>query len=69
MTYKIKNLICTSRKDSGFIKSIILIIIALLLIRYYFGVTFSEILDYPVVSGVIDWFKTLFNSVPYKNSI
>ncbi len=40
-------------KQSGLIELIILIIIALLLMKY-FGIT---------ISGVIDWFKSFFGTV------
>lgn len=51
-------------KNRGFIHLIIIIIIALLLMRY-FGVTISGILGYFNLSwsGIIDWFKELFRSV------
>ncbi|MFZ1019896.1 MAG: hypothetical protein WAN61_02815 [Minisyncoccia bacterium] len=41
------------KNQNGFIELIIIIIIALLLMRY-FGIT---------VSGVIEWFKTFFANV------
>lgn len=55
---KIKN------KKSGFLQLIIIIIVALLLLRY-FGLTISGILAYfnLSVSGIINWFKDLFGSV------
>lgn len=58
-------------QQAGFLKLIILIIIALLLMRYfgvtisgildYFGLTWSEILDW--LKKGLDWLKDLFNSV------
>ncbi|KKR62653.1 hypothetical protein A2643_03840 [Candidatus Nomurabacteria bacterium RIFCSPHIGHO2_01_FULL_39_220] len=65
MLNKIKN------KQSGFLKIIIIIVVALLLMRY-FGITFSGILDYFHLTWIdvigwlkkaLDWFKDLFNSV------
>ncbi len=58
-------------KESGFLKIIIIIIVALLLMRY-FGITISGILAYfhltwPEIINwfkqALDWFKDLFNSV------
>ena len=53
MNNQIKNLVRHGGKKAGFIELIIIIVIALLLMKY-FGVT---------VSGVILWFKTFFASV------
>lgn len=56
---------------AGFLKLIIIIIIALLLIRYfnitisgilaYFNLTWPEIINW--FKRALDWFKDLFNSV------
>ena len=43
----------TKNKEGGFIELIILIIIALLIMKY-FGIT---------ISGVVDWFEAFFRSV------
>ena len=60
-----------SPRQGGFLKLIIIIIVALLLMRY-FNLTISGILDYFHLTGpeitnwitkVINWFKDLFNSV------
>jgi len=53
-----------NNKEGGFLQIIILIIIALLLMRY-FGLTITGILDYLNLSwsGIITWIKDLFNSV------
>ena len=66
MMNKIKN-----KKESGFIKLIIVVVIALLLMRYfkitisgilaYFNLTWSEIINW--LKQALDWFKDLFNSV------
>ena len=59
------------KKEQGFIQLIIIIVIALLLMKY-FGLTFSGILDYFGVTvsdlgnwlkKAMDWFKELFTSV------
>lgn len=58
-------------KEGGFIKIIIIVIVALLLMKY-FHITFSGILEYfhltwlDVIAWLktaLDWFKDLFNSV------
>lgn len=58
-------------REAGFIKLIIIVIIALLLMRH-FNLTFSGILDYFNLTWVdilswltkaLEWFKDLFNSV------
>jgi len=58
-------------KKNGFIQIIILIVVALLVMRY-FGLTISGILDYfgltwtEIISWLkkaLDWFKELFQSV------
>lgn len=58
-------------KEGGFLKLIIIIVIALLLMKY-FGITISGILAYfhltwPEIIGwfkqALEWFKDLFNSV------
>ena len=59
------------KKEGGFIQLIIVIIVALLLMRY-FNLTFTGILDYfnltwnDVIAWLgkaLQWFKDLFNSV------
>ncbi|OGI95004.1 hypothetical protein A2917_01320 [Candidatus Nomurabacteria bacterium RIFCSPLOWO2_01_FULL_42_17] len=51
-------------QNRGFLQLIIIIVIALLLMRY-FGITISGILDYFHLTwaGILNWFKDLFNSV------
>jgi hypothetical protein len=60
-----------SKSQAGFFKLIILIVVALLLLRY-FGLTITGVLDYlglsvPQILGWLKdawiWFKDLFNSV------
>lgn len=58
-------------RESGFIKLIILIVVALLLMRYfnltisgvmdYFNLSWSDIIGY--FKTALDWLKELFNSV------
>ncbi len=65
MKDKLKN------KKSGFLKLIIVIIIALLLMRYfhitisdilnYFNLSWSEIIDW--LKKALNWLKDLFNNV------
>lgn len=54
----------TKEKQGGFIQIIIIIVIAMLLMRYL-GLTISGIMDYFHLSwpGIINWFKDLFNSI------
>ena len=66
MINKIKN-----SGRGGFIKLIIVIVVALLLMKYfnititgileYFNLSWSEIMSWP--AKAIEWFKDLFNSV------
>ena len=58
-------------KEGGFLKLIIVIIVALLLMKY-FNITFTEILNYfnltlteiiGWLKQALNWFKALFNSV------
>jgi hypothetical protein len=66
-----KNYIKTNKREGGFLKLIILIVVALLLLRYfgltitgvleYFGLTWTMILGWIRIS--LDWFKDLFESV------
>jgi len=50
----LKNPVCAGRnKEGGFLEIIVLIIIALLIMRYM-GLT---------ISGVINWFESFFRSV------
>lgn len=60
-----------NKKESGFIKLIIIVIVALLLMKY-FGLTITGILAYFHLTWLdilgwlkqaLDWFKDLFNSV------
>ncbi len=60
-----------NKKDGGFIKLIIIIVIALLLMKH-FGVTITGILNYFNLSWseimswfakALEWLKNLFNSV------
>lgn len=65
MKHRIKN------KEGGFIKLIIVIIVALLLMRHfgftitgilnYFNLTWAEIMGW--LASALNWFKDLFNSV------
>ena len=58
-------------KQGGFIKLILIIVIALLLMRYfnitisgilsYFHLTWPEIINW--LKQVLNWFKDLFNSI------
>ncbi|MEK7471344.1 MAG: hypothetical protein AAB623_01700 [Patescibacteria group bacterium] len=48
-----KNFTCRGGKQSGFLQIIILIIVALLIMKY-FGIT---------ISGVFNWFSSFFGSV------
>lgn len=60
-----------NNKERGFVKLIILIIVVLLLMRYfnltisgilaYFNLSWSEIINW--LKQALDWFKDLFNSV------
>ena len=60
-----------NNKKSGFIKFIIIIVVALLLMKYfnitisgilaYFNLTWVEIINW--LKQALDWFKELFNSV------
>lgn len=60
-----------NKKEKGFIKLIIIIVIALLLMKYfnitisgtleYFNLTWADILNY--IKVALDWLKELFNSV------
>ncbi len=60
-----------NKKEAGFIKLIILVVVALLLMRYfgitisgtleYFNLTWADILGY--IKVALDWLKELFNSV------
>jgi len=60
-----------SNKEGGFVKLIIVIVIALFLMKYfgltitgilnYFHLTWSEIIAW--FQGALSWFKDLFNSV------
>ena len=69
MTDKNKNLVLNNK--DGFIETIIIIIIALLLMRYfnitisgtldYFHLTWNDILGW--LAGALQWLKDLFNSV------
>lgn len=69
MLRHMKNII--NGKGSGFIKLIIIIIIALLLMRYfhititgildYFHLTWADIMNY--IQQALNWLKDLFNSV------
>jgi hypothetical protein len=40
-------------KNKGFIKTIILIVIALILLKYTFGINLKDIIDSDIVQGVI----------------
>ncbi|MFA6177543.1 MAG: hypothetical protein WC694_01455 [Candidatus Paceibacterota bacterium] len=53
MKNEIKNFTRRGGKQSGFLQIIILIVLALLIMKY-FGIT---------VSGVFDWFISIFRSV------
>ncbi len=65
MINKIKN------REGGFLKLIIFIIVALLLMRYfnitfsgvlaYFNLTWTEVINW--FKQALEWFKSLFNSV------
>ena len=69
MIHKIQNK--EDQKNAGFIKLILLIVIALLLMRYfgitisgtleYFNLTWADILGY--VKATLDLLKELYNSV------
>ncbi len=48
-----------SRKR-GFIKAIVLIIIALILLKYFFNITFYDIIHNKVISDIWSIIKTLF---------
>ncbi len=48
-----------SRKR-GFIKAIVLIIVALVLLKYFFGITFYDILHNQVISDIWSIIKSLF---------
>ncbi|HEV7701827.1 MAG TPA: hypothetical protein VGO63_00045 [Candidatus Paceibacterota bacterium] len=54
MNTKIKN------KEGGFVELIIVIIIALLLMKY-FGITVSTVLGW--LKMFVDWFTTYFHSI------
>ncbi|OGI67498.1 hypothetical protein A3A05_01540 [Candidatus Nomurabacteria bacterium RIFCSPLOWO2_01_FULL_41_12] len=59
MKYVAKN------KQGGFLKLIILIVIAVLLLRY-FGITGTEAIDWVKslsITRILDWIKELLNSV------
>ena len=68
---KIRSMINKNNKERGFVKLIILIIVVLLLMRYfnltisgilaYFNLSWSEIINW--LKQALDWFKDLFNSV------
>jgi hypothetical protein len=60
----IKNHTLLGREQSGFLKIIILVVVALLLMNY-FHLTVSGVLAYfhTSISDIINWFKSLFQSV------
>lgn len=71
MINKIKNVKAGLNQQGGFIKLIIVIVVALLLMKY-FGITITGILAYfhltwPEIINwfqqALNWFKDLFNSV------
>jgi hypothetical protein len=47
-------------KEGGFIELIVLVVIALLLMKY-FGVTVSMVLDW--AKEFVEWFKTFFKDI------
>ncbi len=51
----------TSRR--GFIKTIVLIIVALILLKYFFGITFYDIIHNQVVSDIWSIIKSLFQTL------
>jgi hypothetical protein len=53
MKNKIKKIISNSERQGGFLQIIVLIILALLLMKY-FGIT---------ISGIFNWFMSIFGSV------
>ena len=58
--FKVNNKINRSR---GFIKSVILIIIALVLLKYFFDISFKDILNTQVVRDIWAIIKSLFQTL------